>query len=363
MFETSRLEDALALTADGFRSLKGINDTPSELDNDGSIHFDEWDWEVGVGLYGFYKQACKTGDERMKRNLANWYDMQIARGLPSRQINSTAPMLCLALLARETNNQRWKQIVTDWAEWLINDMPKTVDDGFQHLVKERENDGQLWDDTLFMAGLFMGVAGDWLNRPDWVEEAYYQFLVHGRYLSDPVSGLWYHGWTFLGNHNYAEAFWARGNAWITIAVPELFELVGERYGPAARQIKALYCRQVEALLPLQLEDGMWPTLLDQPDSPPETSATAGFAYGLLRGVRTGILPESYLQPTLKAAAAVLQRIDAAGIVQEVSDGTAMGHDFEFYRNIPNTPTPYGQALASLLLIELLAAEELLQDVA
>ncbi|SDQ12608.1 glycoside hydrolase family 88 protein [Pseudovibrio sp. Tun.PSC04-5.I4] len=363
MFDRTKLEKALAGTADGFRSLKGINDAPSQLHEDGSIHFDEWDWEVGVGLYGFYKHACIVGDERMKRNLTSWYAAQIARGLPPRQINSTAPMLCMALLARETNNEAWKQIVFEWAEWLVNDMPKTVDGGFQHLVKERENEGQLWDDTLFMAALFIGVAGDWLDKPEWVEEAYYQFLVHGRYLSDPVTGLWYHGWTFLGHHNYAEAFWARGTAWITIAVPELFELVGERYGPATRQIKALYRRQVEALLPLQLANGMWPTLLDQPDSPPETSATAGFAYGLLRGVRTGLLASTYRRPAMLAAKAVLTRIDAAGIVQEVSDGTAMGHDFEFYRNIPNTPTPYGQALASLLLIELLAAEEFLQDVA
>jgi unsaturated rhamnogalacturonyl hydrolase len=29
----------------------------------------------------------------------------------------------------------------------------------------------------------------------------------------------------------------------------------------------------------------------------------------------------------------------------------MGHDLDFYRRIPNVPTPYGQALTMLLLTE------------
>jgi unsaturated rhamnogalacturonyl hydrolase len=29
----------------------------------------------------------------------------------------------------------------------------------------------------------------------------------------------------------------------------------------------------------------------------------------------------------------------------------MGHDLDFYRRIPNLPTPYGQALTMLLLID------------
>jgi unsaturated rhamnogalacturonyl hydrolase len=363
MFEKTDVLNALERTALGFRALKGIDSVVQDQAPSEAIVYEEWDWEVGVGLYGFYKQACLTGDQNMKDALTDWYDRQIAQGLPRRQINSTAPLLCMALLARETGNEAWRSVIEDWAEWLVNEMPKTKEGGFQHLVKERDNDGQLWDDTLFMAALFIGVAGDWLERPEWIEEAYYQFLVHGRFLGDPKSGLWYHGWTFEGHHNYAKAFWARGNAWITIAIPELFELIGRRYGPAARHLGTLFKRQVEALIPCQLETGMWPTLLDQPDSPPETSATAGIAYGLLCGLRTGLLSENVRPVAFKATRAVMARIGEDGLVREVSDGTPMGHDFEFYRNIPNVPTPYGQALASLLLIELLSHETAIHNAA
>ena len=50
-----------------------------------------------------------------------------------------------------------------------------------------------------------------------------------------------------------------------------------------------------------------------------------------------------------------------GIVLEVSDGTPMGHDLDFYRRIPNVPAPYGQALVMLLLVETLSGLKKMED--
>ena len=49
--------------------------------------------------------------------------------------------------------------------------------------------------------------------------------------------------------------------------------------------------------------------------------------------------------------AVLRNIDASGTVLNVSYGTRMGHDLQFYRDIPIQPTGYGQALSILCLAE------------
>jgi hypothetical protein len=49
-----------------------------------------------------------------------------------------------------------------------------------------------------------------------VEEAVYQFLLHVQNLMDRETGLWFHGWSYEGNHNFAHARWARGNSWLTI---------------------------------------------------------------------------------------------------------------------------------------------------
>ena len=62
-----------------------------------------------------------------------------------------------------------------------------------------------------------------------VEEAVRQVLVHAHYLADRETGLWFHGSTFAGDHNFARARWARGNAWITVGILELMDLatIGE----------------------------------------------------------------------------------------------------------------------------------------
>jgi unsaturated rhamnogalacturonyl hydrolase len=177
-----------------------------------------------------------------------------------------------------------------------------------------------------------------------------QFLVHIRYLSDPATGLWFHGWTFEGRHNFAGARWGRGNAWVTACILDLIE-IGALPGGVRLYLEGVLTTQVTALLPLQCDSGMWRTLLDDPASYEETSATAGFAYGLLKASRLGIGGTEWAEAGWRAVAAVLQSIDGSGTVQGVSYGTRMGHDLQFYRDIPIQPTGYGQALAILCLVE------------
>jgi unsaturated rhamnogalacturonyl hydrolase len=351
------LQETIDQVAVAFSRLKGIKEGLAGAEAEGGIQFDEWDWEVGVGLYGFLRRALAADDRKAIDDLVAWYGRQIGRGLPPRQINSTAPMLPLAILIDHVDRPDFRALVEDWADWLVHRLPKTEDGGFQHVVKERLNDGELWDDTLFMAALFLARAGVACGRRDWIDEAVYQFMVHARYLSDPVTGLWYHGWTFNGRHNFARAFWARGNAWITVAIPELFELVPDLEEKDKRFLSNVLASQVRSLKRLQRRDGMFHTLLDDPTSPLETSATAGIAYGILRGIDAGILDPSDRVHAERALSAVLSQVDDEGVVQGVSDGTPMGHDLDFYRRIPNLPTPYGQALTMLLLTEVLLQGE------
>jgi len=361
MNQTQTNNDALKTTIDkvavAFSRLKGIQEGLVNGSADGKIQFDEWDWEVGVGLYGFLRRALAANDRKAIDDLVTWYSWQIERGIPPRQINSSAPMLPLVILTEHVDRPDFRALVEDWADWLVHKLPKTEDGGFQHVVKERLNDGELWDDTLFMACLFLARAGVVCKRQDWIDEAVYQFVIHARYLSDPVTGLWYHGWTFNGRHNFANAFWARGNSWITVAIPELFELVPSLAEKDKRFLANVLASQVKSLRRFQREDGMFHTLLDDATSPVETSATAGIAYGILRGIEAGILSNDNRPLADDALKAVLGNIDADGVVHGVSDGTPMGHDLDFYRRIPNLPTPYGQALTMLLLIDVSLEED------
>jgi unsaturated rhamnogalacturonyl hydrolase len=314
------------------------------------ISFDAWEWPQGVGLYGLVQLWLRRRDPHLCRLIEDWYAHNLAKGLPGLNINTTAPMLALSMLWAETRDPRWQPALDDWATRVMTQAPRTEEGGFQHDVSDKVNPGELWDDTLFMTGLFLARHGQATGRADLVDEAIRQFLVHTRYLSDTATGLWFHGWTFNGRHNFARARWARGNAWVTACILDLFELAA--LPPSVRMyLEGVLTAQVTALLPLQTESGAWRTLLDDATSYEEISATAGFAYGLLKASRQGIGGPDWAAAGWRGVGAVLANIDANGTVQQVSYGTRMGHDLQFYRDIPIQPTGYGQALAILCLVE------------
>jgi len=224
----------------------------------------------------------------------------------------------------------------------------------QHVTYAGPNSQQLWDDTLMMSVLPLAKIGLLLGRPHYIEEAKRQFLVHIKYLFDRKTGLWFHGWDFNGRHNNAEALWARGNCWVTIAIPEIIEILDLPEGDALRTFLAdTLAAQVKTLAETQDESGLWHTLLVDPTSYLEASATAGFAYGILKGVRKGYLPREYEAVGIKAVRGVLANIDASGELQQVSFGTAMGDTLQFYKDIRLTSMPYGQSLAICALAEFL----------
>jgi unsaturated rhamnogalacturonyl hydrolase len=316
----------------------------------GIIDFDLWEWPQGVGLYGLFKQFQETGDRQILDSIIGWYEKKIITGLPQKNVNTMAPMLTLAHVYEVTKEQRYLVRCLEWAEWVMNEMPRTEEGGLQHIVTGHENPQQLWDDTLYMTVLFLAKMGRLLNRQEYIEESVRQFLVHIKYLYDKKSGLWFHGWTFIGRHNFANALWARGNSWITAGMVDYIEMIDVEGGVKTFLLDTLHA-QVETLAKLQNENGMWHTLLDDPASYVETSATAGFGYGILKGVRKGYLDSQFLPVGLKALDAVIQNIADDGTVKQVSYGTGMGWDLDHYRKIPICPMAYGQALTILLLNE------------
>lgn len=314
------------------------------------ISFESWEWPQGVGLYGLVQLWLRRGDPELLSLLEGWYDRNLAAGLPPLNVNTTAPMLALSLLWSKQRQPRYEQPLAAWAERVMRDLPRTPEGGFQHDVSDRVNNDELWDDTLFMVALFLAAYGQAAGKRELVDEAQRQFLVHARYLADPQTGLWFHGWTFEGRHNFARARWARGNAWITAGILDLIELA-EIAAPVREFLLGVLETQVEALLTLQRPSGAWTTLLDDPGSYEEMSATAGFGYALLKGARLGVGDERWRAAGEKALAVTLANIEADGALANVSYGTRMGHDLQFYRDIPIQPTGYGQALAILCVAE------------
>jgi unsaturated rhamnogalacturonyl hydrolase len=321
-----------------------------------------WEWTHGIGLYGLWQYYEGTGEQAALTHIQHWFDTQLPLGT-TKNINTMSPFLALAFMYEKTRNQAYLPWLDSWAEWAMYDLERTQYGGMQHVTYLLPNTQELWDDTLMMTVMPLAKIGKLLNRPHYIEEAKKQFLLHITYLFDTPTGLFFHGWKFderapggVG-HNFASARWARGNSWLTIAIPDFIELLELSQDDALRhQLTTVLEAQCKALRHLQNDDGLWRTLLDVSEadgSYVESSATAGFAYGILKAVRKRYVSREYEAVGRKAIMAVTNKISADGELVDTSFGTAMGDTLQHYLDIERTVMPYGQAMAIMALVEYL----------
>lgn len=326
---------------------------------DFGIH--EWDWPQGVGLYGLLKIMKVRNRDDYQDFLYRWFKDNISAGLPSKNINTTTPLLTLAELNESYGDEQFEQLCLKWADWLMCCLPRTKEGGFQHVTSAngdrqgvRLNENEMWIDTLFMTVLFLNKMGQKYNRQDWIDESIHQVLMHIKYLFDKETGLFYHGWTFNEYNNFGGIFWCRGNSWFTLGILDYIDMFeGTMNAGLKTFIIDTYKAQVSKLKEVQDRSGLWHTVLLDSTSYLETSGTAAITAGMIKGIRYGILDDSYLPCVTRAVQGILDNIDEDGTVLNVSGGTGMGYNAEHYKNILIAPMAYGQSLTILALAEAL----------
>jgi unsaturated rhamnogalacturonyl hydrolase len=192
---------------------------------------------------------------------------------------------------------------------------RTTDGGLAHFTGKPE----LWVDTLDMCCPVLTTKARLSHDPDLQAEARKQLEVFAGHLQDPATGLFYHHWSETTGRRTTN-FWARGNGWVAMSLLEV--LKNEAAGSAAAQpLQQMLEKQISNLLKLQDPvSGLWPTVLDAPETYLETSASAMFLYAMNEGRRCKLLAP----PPEKLAAAwrgLATQVNKNGQVVGVSGGT------------------------------------------
>nr|XP_019004537.1 uncharacterized protein I203_02657 [Kwoniella mangroviensis CBS 8507]OCF67998.1 hypothetical protein I203_02657 [Kwoniella mangroviensis CBS 8507] len=339
-----------------------------------------WEWQQAIGLFGLFNYynlkiaqnpSSPEGAKTLKI-LKDWYTARAEEGGTTKNINSMAVLLTLASLM-EVEYERggiftpeekklYEGWIDEWAEWAYHDCPSRSRLE-SHLTFRLENKNQVWDDTLMMTVLPLAKIGKLLNRPQYIEEAKFQSIQHAQYLMDATTGLWNHGFEFDGQgggHEWGHIAWARGNCWITIAIPIFLDMIQLSPSDSVyRVLKSVLHRQLDALVKLQDDEtGLWRTLPLDKTSYVETSASAGFVAGIFIGVRTGLLEETkYLLTAVSELKACIAQVKVNGEVQNVSKGTPISDDPNFYKDMIKMTVGFGQALPIMALGEWLRYEK------
>jgi rhamnogalacturonyl hydrolase YesR len=183
-----------------------------------------------------------------------------------------------------------------------------------------------WSDALFMAPpgwvALSGATGD----PRYLAYADKEYRATTALLLDPDQSLFYRDSSFKGltDANGRKLFWSRGNGWVYAGLARILAALPPESGSRAFY-RDLFLRLSRKIAHVQQPDGCWsPALLDpRADTPPETSGTAFFTFGLAWGVKNGLLSgASYRASAERGWACLTRAVDKdgrLGWVQSQSD--------------------------------------------
>ena len=182
-----------------------------------------------------------------------------------------------------------------------------------------------WCDALFMAPPAFVEMSLQTGDPRYRDFAMREFWATTDFLFDPVEHLYYRDSRFFERRDAKgrKEFWSRGNGWVFGGMARTIPLLAK--GSADRvRMEGLFLRMAARIKALQKPDGYWaPSLLAPEGSPPETSGTAFYTYGLTWGINTGLLPREEYEPVVRRGWAALRRAiqpdGRLGYVQQVSD--------------------------------------------
>lgn len=310
-----------------------------------------WDWPCGVAYYGVAEAYALTQNERYLQVLKERIDTFIALGLPHFTVNTCAMGHCLITLYEATGDTRYWDIALAKVDYLRNHALRFGDRVLQHTVSPKNDfPEQAWADTLFMAAFFLLRMGVKLEDAAIIDDALHQYYWHISYLQDPATGLWYHGYNNIQKDHMSGFFWGRANAWAAYTMSQVSKVLPEPYlYPQYMDIDCSLRDQLTGLKAYQTENGLWRTVLDDPSSYEELSASCGIAAAMASNGNPLHTPNLE-----KAFAGIWENISADGRLENVSGGTAVMRDLEGYHNISRKWIQgWGQGLALSFLVSVL----------
>lgn len=210
----------------------------------------------------------------------------------------------------------------------LNRHPRNVEGGFWHRSPIYAN--QMWLDGIFMADTFYATwtsLFDSSNETAWDHIAL-QFDLIEEHCRNETSGLLVHGYDESKTAVWADPVtgaaplvWSRAVGWYFIALLEVLAVFPDSHAGKERLLE-YYTTLAAAIIAHQDAESLgWSLIMNEPypeveGNYIESSASAMFIYGLLRGVQEGHISQEYLAPATTGYNALTERF-----VVENANGT------------------------------------------
>lgn len=309
-----------------------------------------WTWQRAAFLHSMVYQSETAAPDKRQQYLD--YTQKAIDNVYFRangkSPNAVASGLGTAYLARALKSERYKKAADKvFADYLK--VKRADNGGITHKAKYKE----LWDDTIYMIGIFLQQMYLLTGDEQYIDQLMIQIDAHHEKLSDPKTGLWYHGWdgddknrcNFCGQTGWSNnpekrsnEFWGRGNGWVVVTLAQTLKVLPKEH-PHRAKAEAYLKEMIQGLPAVQDKaTGHWfqlPMRPEQAGNYIESSCTAMFAYGILVGLEEGVVEGLEYQESVQSAYAGLRTYSIKELgkgyltTKNVCKGTCIG-DMQYY---------------------------------
>ncbi|MFK3780392.1 glycoside hydrolase family 105 protein [Agrobacterium sp. NPDC089420] len=291
-----------------------------------------WCYEDGCIYRGLQLLFQATGNGNWNDHLRRLADAQISAdgtltGYDPQEYNIDHILAgrILLPLAAETGDRRYR-VAADHLAGQLATHPRIPAGNYWH---KKRYPHQVWLDGLYMGLPFQIEYALAKGRTDLIDDALRQFSSALALTAD-AGGLYVHGYDDSRGQRWADpesgkspAIWARAVGWLAMALVDALVILPEDGATAGlRDSARLLLRGIVAR---QTENGLWMQVFDKPGlvgNYEETSASAMFAYALLRAARLELVEGREAHVALSAGHRALRalletrlRADEQGVVR------------------------------------------------
>lgn len=291
----------------------------------------KWSYAAAVELEGILAAARAYDNKEMLDYVLNYTDFFVNPDGTIKAFNKDAYNIdnvkggVEILQAYDiTGDEKYKKAADNIYDQLLSH-PRTKSKNFWH---KKIYPHQAWLDGLYMGQPFYA---EYVNRylnsdPKLWDDIANQFLTVGKKTYDPATGLYRHGWDEKKKQFWAdrrtgqsEHAWGRAMGWYMWAITDVLEKMPVNHPKRPEMLQLLKSIANGVVKYQDPESGVWYQVMDSPKRQGnylEATASAMFVYNLLRGVRLGLLDQSFLAPAKKGYEGMVKTF-----VKENEDGT------------------------------------------
>jgi rhamnogalacturonyl hydrolase YesR len=309
-------------------------------------------YEVGVMYAGMLSAAESTGDQRfadftarqlqfIAESLPYFRAQAAAFGMPG---NSDRPILapdalddCGSMTAAMIQARLAHvgpdllPVIDGWADYIAHKQFRLPDGAF---ARHRPMKVSMWADDFYMGVPALAEMGKLTGDRAWFDDAVNVVKQMSAKLFRPQTGLYSHGWNANGGMDVPDFYWARANAWATLTMCDLLDVLPADH-PGRAEVLRYLKTQLRAVASLQSGNGRWHQVIDRNDSYLETSASAIFVYCIAHAINQGwITPVTYGDIAQVGWSSVATQINGKGQVENTCVGTTFAGDLAYYYNRP-----------------------------